>query len=99
MLRLGEKGTIPRRDNETYAISPHLPCGLLTAKPLRRIDDVADKYKVKAVKITGATRMAIIGLKEEGIDRVWEDLNLDKGAAVGLCIRSIGTEPFKAALA
>ena len=46
-----------------------------------------------AVKITGATRVAIIGIKEEDIDRVWEDLKLDKGAAVGLCVRSIRACP------
>ena len=25
MLKLGEKGAIPQRDNETYAIAPHIP--------------------------------------------------------------------------
>ena len=93
MLRLGEKGAIPQRDNQTYAIAPHIPCGLLTPELLRRVADVAEKYSVKAVKITGATRLAIIGLKEEDIDGVWEDLKLDKGAAVGLCIRSIRACP------
>jgi len=93
MLRLGEKGAIPQRDNQTYAIAPHIPCGLLTPDLLRRVADVAEKYSVKVVKITGATRLAIIGLKEEDIDGVWEDLKLDKGAAVGLCIRSIRACP------
>jgi NAD(P)H-nitrite reductase large subunit len=93
MLRLGEKGAIPQRDNETYAIAPHIPCGLLTPELLRRVADVAEKYSVKVVKITGATRLAIIGLKEEDIAGVWEDLKLDKGAAVGLCIRSIRACP------
>ena len=93
MLKLGEKGAIPQRDNETYAIAPHIPCGLLTPELLRRVADVAEKYQVKAVKITGATRLAIIGLKEADIDAVWDDLKLDKGAAVGLCVRSIRTCP------
>ena len=93
MLRLGEKGAIPQRDNETYAIAPHIPCGLLNPELLRRLADVAEKYNVALVKITGATRIALVGLKEEDIDRVWEDLKLDKGAAVGLCVRSIRTCP------
>ena len=96
MLKLGEKGAIPQRDNETYAIAPHIPCGLLTPELLRRVADVAEKYQVKAVKITGATRLAIIGLKEADIDAVWDDLKLDKGAAVGLCVRSIRTCPGNA---
>ena len=93
MLRLGEKGAIPQRDNETFAIAPHIPCGLITPELLRRIADTAEKYSAKAIKITGAARIAIIGLKEEDIDAAWDTLNLGKGAAVGLCVRSIRTCP------
>lgn len=93
MLKLGEKGAIPQRDGQTYAVAPHIPCGLITPELLRRLADVAEKYEVQVVKITGATRVALIGLKEEQIDQVWEDLQLDKGAAVGLCVRSIRTCP------
>lgn len=93
MLKLGEKGAIPQKDGETYGIAPHIPCGVLTPDLMRRLADVAEKYQVKAIKITGATRLALIGLKEADIDRVWEDLKLDQGAAVGLCIRSIRACP------
>ena len=65
MLKLGEKGAILQRDKETYAIAPHIPCGLVTPLLLRTLADVAEKYDAQAIKITGATRMAIIGLKEE----------------------------------
>jgi NAD(P)H-nitrite reductase large subunit len=93
MLKLGEKGAIPQNDNETYAIAPHIPCGLVTPDLLRKIADVSERYNAKAIKLTGATRMAIVGLKEEDIDAAWQDLNLDKGAAVGLCVRSVRTCP------
>jgi NAD(P)H-nitrite reductase large subunit len=93
MLKLGEKGAIPQRDNKTYAIAPHIPCGVVTPGLLRRIADVAEKYNAQAIKITGATRIAIVGLAEEHIDQVWDDLQLDKGAAVGLCVRSIRACP------
>lgn len=93
MLKLGEKGAIPQRDTETYAIAPHIPCGMVTPELLRRIADVAEKYNTQAVKITGAARIAIIGLREDDIDGAWETLNLDKGAAVGLCVRSVRTCP------
>lgn len=93
MLKLGEKGAIPQNDNETYAIAPHIPCGLVTPDLLRKIADVSEKYNAKAIKLTGACRMAIVGLKEEDIDSAWEDLALDKGAAVGLCVRSVRTCP------
>ena len=93
MLKLGEKGAILQRDNKTYAVAPHIPCGVVTPELLRRIADVAEKYNAQAIKITGATRIAIVGLEEEIIDQVWDDLKLDKGAAVGLCVRSIRACP------
>ena len=93
MLKLGEKGAILQRDNKTYAVAPHIPCGVVTPELLRRIADVAEKYKAQAIKITGATRIAIVGLEEEDIDQVWDELKLDKGAAVGLCVRSIRACP------
>jgi NAD(P)H-nitrite reductase large subunit len=93
MLKLGEKGAILQRDKETYAIAPHIPCGMVTPQLLRTLADVAEKYDAQAIKITGATRMAIIGLKEADIDAAWNDLQLDKGAAVGLCVRSVRTCP------
>ncbi len=93
MLKLGEKGAIPQNDNETYAIAPHIPCGIVTPKLLRTIADVSEKYNAKAIKLTGAARVTIVGLKEEDIDGAWEDLNLDKGAAVGMCVRSIRACP------
>lgn len=93
MLKLGEKGAIPQNDNETYAIAPHIPCGVVTPDLLRKIADVSEKYQAKAIKITGATRLAIVGLKESDIDAVWEELSMDKGAAVGLCVRSVRACP------
>ncbi|BBO83579.1 NAD(P)/FAD-dependent oxidoreductase [Desulfosarcina ovata] len=93
MLKLGEKGAILQRDKETYAIAPHIPCGVVTPQLLRTIADVAEKYNAQAIKLTGATRVAIVGLKEEDIDAAWNELQLDKGAAVGLCVRSVRACP------
>ncbi len=93
MLKLGEKGAIPQRDNQTYAVAPHIPCGLLTPQLLRKLADVAEKYGAKALKITGATRIAMVGLKESDIDAIWSELGMSAGAAVGLCVRSIRACP------
>ena len=93
MLKLGEKGAIIQRDKETYAIAPHIPCGVVTPELLRKIADISEKYKAKALKITGATRLAIVGIKEEHIDDIWKELNMVPGAAVGLCVRSVRACP------
>ena len=85
-----EKGAVLQRDKETYAIVPHIPGGIiLDPNLLRKIADVAEKYNAKAMKLTSAQRIAIVGIKPEEIDRAWEDLGEDKGAAIGLCVRSI----------
>ncbi|MCD6561773.1 MAG: NAD(P)/FAD-dependent oxidoreductase [Deltaproteobacteria bacterium] len=84
-----EKGAVIQADYQTYAIVPHLPGGLCTPAILRNVADVAEKYKAAAIKLTGASRLAMVGLREEDLDNVWADLTLSPGAAVGLCVRSI----------
>lgn len=84
-----EKGAIVQRDKETYAIAPHLPGGLVDSATLRNIADVADKYNAAALKISSASRIAIVGLKEEDLDGAWADLGIKPGHAIGLCVRSV----------
>ncbi|MCT4619848.1 MAG: NAD(P)/FAD-dependent oxidoreductase [Marinisporobacter sp.] len=84
-----EKGAVVQRDKETYAIAPHLPGGVVSSDTLRKLADVADKYGAQAIKVTGAQRIAIVGIKEEDIDHAWNDLDMKPGAAIGLCVRSV----------
>jgi len=93
MLQDGEKGVIIQRDKQTYAVAPHIPCGVVNSETLRKIADVAEKYGAAALKITSAARIAIVGLKEEDVDGVWAELGMKAGAAVGLCVRSIKACP------
>lgn len=88
-----EKGAILQRDKETYAIAPHLTAGIVTPDVLRTLADVAEKYNAEAIKVTGAQRIALVGLKEEDLDNAWQDLGMDPGAAVGLCVRSVKVCP------
>ncbi|VFU11841.1 Sulfite reductase, assimilatory-type [anaerobic digester metagenome] len=84
-----EKGAVLQRDKETYAVVPHMPGGLVTPAALRKIADVAEKYNAQALKLTSAQRLALVGLKEEDLDNVWQDLGMKPSAAIGLCVRSI----------
>lgn len=93
MLQDGDKGVIIQRDKQTYAIAPHLPCGVVSPDTLRKLADVADKYHVAALKVTSAARIALVGIQEDQVDAVWADLGLAPGAAVGLCVRSIKACP------
>ncbi len=93
MLQDGEKGAIIQRDKQTYAVAPHLPCGVVSTDTLRKLADTADKFNIVAVKVTSASRIALVGIKEEDVDAVWQDLEMSPGAAVGLCVRSIKACP------
>jgi NAD(P)H-nitrite reductase large subunit len=93
MLQDGDKGAILQRDKETYAIAPHLPCGVAKPEHLRKLADVAEKYGCAALKVTSAARIALVGLKEEDVDKAWQDLGLPPGHAVGICVRSVKACP------
>jgi NAD(P)H-nitrite reductase large subunit len=85
----GEKGAVVQRDHATYAIAPHLPCGLVTPATLRRLADVAERYGCQAMKVTSAGRIALIGLEAKDLDAVWTELGLTPGGLVGECVRSV----------
>jgi NAD(P)H-nitrite reductase large subunit len=93
MLKDGEKGVIIQRDKCTYAVAPHIPCGVVQPMTLRKLADAAEKYGAAALKVTSAARIAIVGLKEEDVDSVWSELGMKPGAAVGLCVRSVKACP------
>jgi hypothetical protein len=58
---------------------------MVTPETLRKVADVAEKYKVQAVKVTSAARIALIGIKQEDVDAIWADLGMDVGNVVGIC--------------
>ncbi len=91
---LPEQSAVVQRDGETYAITPSLPGGLITDFALlRRIADVAERHGAQAIKLTSAQRLALIGLREEDLPAVWQELGMQPGFATGLCVRSIKACP------
>lgn len=85
-----DKGAVLQRDRASYAIVPHIPGGIiLDPNVLRKIADIAEKYQAKALKLTSAQRIAIVGIAPEEIDNAWNDLDMPKGAAIGMCVRSV----------
>ncbi len=93
MLKKGEKGAVLQRDKKTYAIVPHIPLGVVSVELMEKLVKVVKEFNVQAIKLTSSNRIAIVGLKEEDIDKVWEILGVPPGAAVGLCIRSVKVCP------
>ncbi len=93
MLQDGEKGVIIQRDKKTYAVAPHIPCGVVQPATLRKLADVSEKYGAQALKITSAARIAVVGIEEKDVDAVWSELGMSPGFAVGLCVRSVKACP------
>ncbi len=59
----------------TYSVVPRMWGGLTSANELRAIADVADKFKIPTVKVTGGQRIDMLGVKKEDLPAVWADLN------------------------
>ena len=75
------KGAILQRDKETYAIVPRTPVGLVSPEDLERIVKVTRKYRIPVIKITSGQRFALVGMKKDDVDKIWEDLGMDVGKA------------------
>jgi len=66
----------------TYSVVPRMFGGLCTAQQLRDIADIADKYKVPEMKVTGGQRIDMFGIKKEELPNIWGDLS-DAGFVSG----------------
>ncbi len=75
----------------TYSVVPRMWGGVTNPSELRRIADVADKYKVPMVKVTGGQRIDLLGIKKEDLPSVWKDLDMPSGHAYGKTLRTVKT--------
>lgn len=75
----------------TFSVVPRIRGGVTTPDELRRIADVADKYKVPMVKITGSQRIDLLGIKKGDLPKVWADLGMPSGQAYTKGVRMVKT--------
>jgi nitrite reductase (NADH) large subunit len=75
----------------TFSVIPRIRGGVTSAAELRRIADVADKYSVPMVKITGSQRIDLLGVKKEDLPRIWADLDMPSGQAYTKGVRMVKT--------
>ncbi|WP_349571418.1 nitrite reductase large subunit NirB [Azotobacter salinestris] len=75
----------------TYSVVPRMWGGVTNPSELRRIADVADKYQIPMVKVTGGQRIDLLGVKKEDLPNVWRDLDMPSGHAYGKSIRTVKT--------
>jgi nitrite reductase (NADH) large subunit len=75
----------------TFSVVPQMRGGVTTPEQLRRIADVADKYDVPMIKITGGQRIDLLGVRKEDLPGVWADLDMPSGYAYGKSFRTVKT--------
>ena len=80
----------------TFSVVPEIAGGVCTSDQLRRVADVADKYRVPLIKLTGGQRIDLVGIRKEDLPGVWRDLDMPAGFAWAkgyrTCKSCIGTD-------
>lgn len=84
------------QNDGTFSVIPEMPGGVTSADELRRIANVADKYHVPLIKLTGGQRIDLLGIPKEQLPDVWHDLEMPAGWAWGksyrTCKSCVGTD-------
>lgn len=78
----------------TYSVVPRMWGGLTNPKELRAIADVADKFDIPTIKVTGGQRIDLLGIEKQDLPAVWADLNaagMVSGHAYGKSLRTVKT--------
>jgi nitrite reductase (NADH) large subunit len=91
---INERAHANIQKDATYSVIPRMWGGGTTPQELRAIADVAEKYKVQTVHVTGGQRIALYGLTKEELPKIWGELNqagLVSGHAYGKALRTVKT--------
>jgi nitrite reductase (NADH) large subunit len=75
----------------TFSVVPQLKGGVTNSTQLRKIADVADKYAIPMIKLTGGQRIDLLGVRKEDLPSVWADLDMPSGYAYGKSFRTVKT--------
>jgi nitrite reductase (NADH) large subunit len=78
----------------TFSIVPRMWGGVTTPDELRAIADVAERFNIRTVKVTGGQRIDLLGFKKEDLPAAWAQLNaagLVSGQAYAKGLRTVKT--------
>jgi nitrite reductase (NADH) large subunit len=75
----------------TFSVVPRMRGGVTSPVELRRIADVAEKYKVRMVKITGSQRIDLLGVRKSDLPKIWDELGMPSGQAYTKGVRMVKT--------
>lgn len=75
----------------TFSVVPRIRGGVTSPRELRRIAEVAERYKVRMVKITGGQRIDLLGVRKEDLPSIWAELGMPSGQAYAKAVRTVKT--------
>ncbi len=78
----------------SFSVVPRMWGGLTNPRELRAIADVAEKFQVPEMKVTGGQRLDLFGVKKEDLPAMWADLTqagFVSGHAYGKALRTVKT--------
>ncbi len=75
----------------SFSVVPRIRGGVTSPAELRKIADVAEKYRVRMVKITGSQRIDLLGVKKSDLPKIWADLGMPSGQAYTKGVRMVKT--------
>jgi nitrite reductase (NADH) large subunit len=73
----------------TFSVVPRIRGGVTSPAELRRIADVAERFGVGAVKITGGQRIDLLGVRKQDLPAVWSALGMPSGHAYAKAVRTV----------
>ena len=74
-----------------FSVVPRIYGGVTSPDQLRRIADVADRFNVPMVKITGGQRIDLLGVAKDDLPLVWQELGMPSGHAYTKAFRTCKT--------
>lgn len=77
-----------RDGKRTYAITPDIPGGFVSAETLEKIAKVSKKYN-GVLKITSGQRILITNLKEEDLPHIWDELGMEPAVLKANSVKNV----------
>ncbi len=77
------------QNDGTFSVIPQMRGGVTDADQLIRLGEVAKRYHVPLVKVTGSQRVGLYGVKKEELPNIWQDLGMRSASAYGKKTRSV----------
>ena len=75
----------------TFSVIPRMWGGETTPAELRRIANVAEKFAIRTVKVTGGQRIDLLGARKEDLPAIWRELDMPSGHAYAKALRTVKT--------